>query len=264
MIHEKHINVITEEVMIEDYNLKLFLTKQGYLKKIALTSLRAAGEHKLKDDDEIVQEIETRNKTELILFSDQYVAYKLKVHEISDCKASSLGEYLENLLELEPDERILYMVSTEDYSGHMLFSFENGKSAKIPLSSYETKTNRKKLANAYYASSPLCDIRFLEEDIELVAFSNIDKVLVFDTSSINPKATRSSAGVQVLKSKKGSFMSKIRQLDEVSFQDIDYYRTKNIPAVGRYLKEDDKEENKSQCSNISMIRIDERLSRWLR
>lgn len=242
MIHEKHINVITEEVMIEDYNLKLFLTKQGYLKKIALTSLRAAGEHKLKDDDEIVQEIETRNKTELILFSDQYVAYKLKVHEISDCKASSLGEYLENLLELEPDERILYMVSTEDYSGHMLFSFENGKSAKIPLSSYETKTNRKKLANAYYASSPLCDIRFLEEDIELVAFSNIDKVLVFDTSSINPKATRSSAGVQVLKSKKGSFMSKIRQLDEVSFQDIDYYRTKNIPAVGRYLKEDDKEE----------------------
>jgi DNA gyrase subunit A len=242
MIHEKHINVITEEVMIEDYNLKLFLTKQGYLKKIALTSLRAAGEHKLKDDDEIVQEIETRNKTELILFSDQYVAYKLKVHEINDCKASSLGEYLENLLELEPDERILYMVSTEDYSGHMLFSFENGKSAKIPLSSYETKTNRKKLANAYYASSPLCDIRFLEEDIELVAFSNIDKVLVFDTSSINPKATRSSAGVQVLKSKKGSFMSKIRQLDEVSFQDIDYYRTKNIPAVGRYLKEDDKEE----------------------
>lgn len=242
MIHEKHINVITEEVMIEDYNLKLFLTKQGYLKKIALTSLRAAGEHKLKDDDEIVQEIETRNKTELILFSDQYVAYKLKVHEINDCKASSLGEYLENLLELEPDERILYMVSTEDYSGHMLFSFENGKSAKIPLSSYETKTNRKKLANAYYASSPLCDIRFLEEDIELIAFSNIDKVLVFDTSSINPKATRSSAGVQVLKSKKGSFMSKIRQLDEVSFQDIDYYRTKNIPAVGRYLKEDDKEE----------------------
>lgn len=242
MIHEKHITVITEEVLIEDYNLKLFLTKQGYLKKIPLTSLRAASDHRLKDDDEIMQEIETRNKTELILFSDQCVAYKLKVHDINDCKASSWGEYLENLLELEPEEKILYMVSTEDYSGHMLFSFENGKSAKIALTSYETKTNRKKLANAYYKTSPLCDIRFLEEDKELVAFSDIDKVLIFDTANINPKATRSSAGVQVLRSKKGSFMSKVRQLDEVSFQDLDYYRTKNIPAVGRYLKEDDKEE----------------------
>ncbi len=242
MIHEDHVEEITEEHLIEDYNVKLFLTRQGYLKKIPLISLRSSGDHKLKEEDFIVQEIDTRNKTELILFSDKYTAYKVKVHEINDCKASSLGEYLENVLEMSAGERILYMVSTEDYSGHMLFSFQNGKSAKIPLSSYATKTNRKKLANAYSDLSPLCDIRFLQEDRELVAFSNIDKVLVFNTSDINPKTTRDSGGIQVLKSKKGSYLSKIRELNEVSFADIDYYRTKNIPAVGCYLKEEDKEE----------------------
>lgn len=242
MLQEAHVEEITEEHLIEDYNVKIFLTRQGYLKKIPLTSLRSAADQKLKEEDAIVQEIDARNKSELILFSNQTTAYKLKVHEISDCKASSLGEYLENVLEMSPDEKILYMVSTEDYSGFMLFSYQSGKSAKIPLTSYATKTNRKKLANAYSNSSPLCDIRFLQEDRELVAFSNIDKVLMFNTSCINEKTTRSSNGVQVMKSKKGSYMSKLLELDQVSFADLDYYRTKNIPAVGYYLKEDDKEE----------------------
>lgn len=242
MIHEENIEEITQEHLIEDYNVRLFLTAQGYLKKIPLTSLRSSGDQKLKDEDEIIQEFEAKNKSDLILFSNQAVAYKLKIYEINDCKASSLGEFLENILELSPEEKILYMAATEDYSGYMLFSFQNGKSAKIPLSSYSTKTNRKKLANAYSEESPLCDIRFLSEDRELVAFSNIDKVLIFNTSSINPKTTRNSSGVQVLKSKKGSYMSKILELDQVSFADADYYRTKNIPAVGCYLKEEDKEE----------------------
>jgi len=242
IINEQHIEVVTEEVMIEDYNVKLFLTVQGYLKKIPLTSLRASGDQKLKEEDEIIQETEARNKSELILFSNRCVAYKLKVHEINDCKTSMLGEYLENILEMGDGERIIYMVATDDYSGYMLFSFENGKCAKIPLSSYETKTNRKKLINAYSDESPLCDIRFLKEDRELVAFSSIDKVLIFNTSNINPKATRNSGGVQVLKSKKGSNMIKIKELDEVNFTDLDYYRTKNIPAIGCYLKDEDKEE----------------------
>lgn len=242
IINEKHVETVTEEVFIEDYNVKLFLTKQGYLKKIPLTSLRASGEQKLKEDDEIIQEIEARNKSELILFSDQYVAYKIKVHDINDCKTSMLGEYLENILEMNPGEKILYMAATEDYSGFMLFSFQNGKCAKIPLSSYATKTNRKKLANAYSDEAPVCDIRFLKEDRELVAFSSINKVLIFNTSNINPKTTRNSGGVQVLKSKNGSLMTRIKELDEVNFTDLDYYRTKNIPAVGCYLKDEDKEE----------------------
>jgi DNA gyrase subunit A len=242
MLHEEHVEEITEEHLIEDYNVKIFLTRQGYLKKIPLISLRSSGDQKLKEEDVIIQEMDARNKSDLILFSDKYTAYKIKVHEINDCKASSLGEYLENILEMAPGERILYMVATEDYSGYMLFSFQNGKSAKIPLSSYATKTNRKKLANAYSDLSPLCDVRFLQEDRELVAFSSIDKVLIFNTAEINAKTTRDSGGVQVLKSKKGSFMSKIRELDGLNLTDPDYYRTKNIPAVGCYLKEEDKEE----------------------
>ncbi len=242
MLRGEHVEEITEEHLIDDYNVRLFLTRQGYLKKIPLTSLRSAGDHKLKEEDIIIQELEAKNKSDLIFFSNQYVAYKMKVHEINDCKASSLGEYLENILEMSPGEKILYMVSTEDYSGYMLFSFQNGKSAKIPLSSYATKTNRKKLANAFSDLSPVCDIRFLQEDRELIAFSNIDKVLIFNTADINAKTTRDSNGVQVMKSKKGSYMSRLLELNEVSFTDYDYYRTKNIPAVGCYLKEEDKEE----------------------
>lgn len=242
MIGEEHIEEITEEHLIEDYNVRLFITRQGYLKKIPLTSLRSSGEQKLKEDDEIIQEFDSKNKSDLLLFSNQSTVYKLKLYEINDCKSSSLGEYLENLLKMDAEEKILYMVSTEDYSGHMLFSFRNGKAAKIPLSSYLTKTNRKKLANAYSNASPLCDIRFIGEDRELVAFSNIDKVLIFNTSSINSKATRNSNGTLVLKSKKDSYMSKIRELEHVNFQDLDYYRIKNVPAVGYYIKAEDREE----------------------
>jgi len=232
--------VSREDIFVEDYNLKIFLTKENYLKKIPLTSLRTNPDHKLKEDDEVIQEIETKNKAELLLFSSAQVVYKLRIFEISDCKASSLGEYLPNLLGLSEDEKILYIVGTDDFEGNMLFSFANGKVAKVTLSSYATKTNRKKLANAYSALSELIDIRYIREDIELVAFSNIGKVLIFNTSSISQKTTKDSQGVQVLNSKKGSQMVKIRGLSEVDFTDLDYYRTKNIPATGCYIKEEDK------------------------
>ncbi len=239
IIHEEHVEEITNEHLIEDYNLRLFLTGQNYFKKIPLVSLRANPEHKVKEDDKILQELETHNKADLLLFSDKFTVYKLKIYEIGDCKASSLGEYLPNLLQLEPEEKIIYMVSTDDYKGNMLFSFENGKCAKIELGSYATKTNRKKLANAYSDYSKLIDMRYLEKDRELVAFSSIDKVLVFDTSNISSKTTRDSQGVQVLKSKKGSTMTTIREVSEAGFADLDYYRTRNIPATGCYLKSED-------------------------
>src|SRR5690606_16098018 len=134
-------------------------------------------------------------------------------------------------LQLEEDERIIYMTATDDYSGWMLFSFENGKCAKITLESYATKTNRRKLANAYSDLSPLIDIRYLAEDTDLVAYSSINKVLVFSTASINPKTTRDSQGVQVLKSKKGSRMCAVKTLEESGIKNPDYYRTKSIPAI---------------------------------
>lgn len=243
IIHEEHIEEITHEHLIEDYNLKLFLTDHNYLKKIPLTSLRTSPEHKLKDDDFIVQELETHNKADLLLFSNRQTVYKVKIYEIEDCKASSLGEYLTNLLGLEDGEDIVYMVATDEYKGYMVFAFENGKIAKIDLSSYATKTNRKKLANAYCDLSKLVYISHIYEDEELVAFSSLNKVLIFDTSNINPKSTRDSQGVQVLKAKKGSIMTKVQKIGEVGFKDLDYYRTKNIPAIGCYLKDEDGEDN---------------------
>lgn len=243
IIHEEHIEEITNEHLIEDYNLKLFLTGHNYLKKIPLVSLRSGPEHKLKDDDAIVQEIETHNKADLLLFSNKYTVYKLKIYEINDCKASNLGEYLSNLLQLDNDEKIIHLVATDNYKGHMLFVFENGKAAKIELDSYATKTNRKKLANAYSDFSQLVSMMYLAEDIELAAFSSIDKVLIFNTSSINPKTTRDSQGVQVLISKNGSTLRRIKCLNELEFKDLDYYRTKNIPAIGCYLKDEDRPDN---------------------
>jgi len=242
IIQETHLEEITEEHMIEDYNLRLFLTEQNYLKKIPLVSLRANPEHKLKEDDRIVQEVETHNKAELLLFSDRQTVYKLRIYDIPDCKASSLGEYLTNLLQLDEGEKIIYIITTDNYTGWVLFSFENGKCAKIEMSSYATKTNRKKLANAYSDTSALIDIRYLESDMDLVAFSNINKVLIFNTAAINPKTTRNSLGVQVMKEKKGSRMCFVKTIEESGIRNPDYYRTRGIPAVGCYFREEDAED----------------------
>jgi len=250
IIPETYVEEITEEHMIEDYNLKLFLTRQNYIKKIPLVSLRANPEQKLKDDDAIIQEVETHNKAELLLFSNKQTVYKLRVYDIPDCKASVLGEYLVNLLHLENDEKIVYITATDNYSGWMLFSFENGKCAKITMESYATKTNRKKLANAYSGLSPLVDIRYLEADTDLVAFSSINKVLIFNTCSINPKTTRDSQGVQVMKEKKGSRMCSIKTVEESGIKNPDYYRTRTIPAVGCYFREEDAEDKQMTIDTI--------------
>jgi DNA gyrase subunit A len=242
IICETSIEEITQEHMIEDYNLKLFLTEQNYLKKIPLVSLRSNPEHKLKDDDVIIQELETRNKADLLLFSNKHTVYKLHIYNISDCKASTLGEYLSNMLQLDEEERIIFMTATDNYSGWLLFSFENGKCAKITLESYATKTNRKKLANAYSDISPLIDIKYIGEDTDLVTYSNINKALVFNTAAINPKTTRDSQGVQVMRSKKGSRMCSVKTLEESGIKNPDYYRTKTIPAVGCYLRAEDLED----------------------
>ncbi|NLO93064.1 MAG: topoisomerase IV [Clostridiaceae bacterium] len=241
IIDEEDVEKVSPETFIEDYNVRLFLTQQGYIKKITLVSLRSSGEQKLKDDDFIMQEQETRNKADLLLFSDKGQVYKLKIHDLPDTKASQLGDYLENVLQLDEGESIIFMHATENYEGHMIFGFENGKAAKIPVSSYATKTNRRKLANAYNTNFPLAGIYFLDQDTDFVAYSSISKVLVFNTSQISPKTTRNSQGVAVLKSKKGSRMTRIISLEEIKLNDPEYYRA-NIPAVGKYIKVEDKED----------------------
>ncbi len=241
ILHEAHVEEITEDSLIEDFNLKLFLTAHGYLKKVALTSLRSANDHKLKEEDAIIQEVETHNKADLLVFTDRQVVYKLRIHEIADAKASNLGEYLVNICQMEPDEKALFMVATDNYAGSMLFAYENGKMARVALNAYATKTNRKKLANAYNGESPLVRMFFLQEEQDLAALSSIDKLLVFNTADLNVKSTRDAQGVQVLKSKKGSLMVSLRTLEEAALSAPEYYRAA-APAIGCYLKEEDKED----------------------
>ena len=174
------------------------------------------------------------------MFADSGDVYKIKASEIPDCKASQLGEYIPNLLSMQGGERVVGMISTADFAGFVLFCFENGKIAKISLKSYETKLNRKKLTNAYSTASPLVKMLFLKEEAELAAISNIGKALVFDSANIAVKTTKNSQGVNVLTSKRGSKMIDVLFANETSFSDTSYYKTKNIPAVGCFIRDEDK------------------------
>ncbi len=238
ILQGEEIEHFSAEEHIEDYNLKLFLTKQGYLKKIPLTSLRAGGEHKFKEGDKLVKEFEETNLGELIIFTNKQNVYKLKIHEVADTKLSGMGEFLKSLLGCESDEEIVDVFSNYGYKGYFLFAFENGKMAKIPLESYETKANRRKLVNSYSSAAKLIKIIYLPEDTDMVAYSSNGKILVFHSSSINPKTTRSSNGVNVLTLRRGASLKRVVELSKTRLKEPDYYRTKNIPAVGCFQKED--------------------------
>ncbi len=230
-----------EEEHIDDYPLTIFVTKENYLKKVSAVSLRSTtAEHKLKEDDFVFQTLETTNNSELLFFSNKSTVYKMKTYDLPDSKVSAMGEYLPGILQLDGDEKILYTVVTTDYSGMMLFSFENGKMAKVELKNYATKTNRKKLIGAYSDKSPICDIKFLADDAELVAMTDNNKVLCFNTSKIALKSTKSTQGVQVVTiKKKGAKLTKVMYAEESGLDNLKYYTTKNIPAAGCFLKKDD-------------------------
>ena len=222
---------------IEDYNLKFFLTKDGYLKKISHVSLRSSGEQKLKEDDEIVLEVDSVNRSELLVFTNQCNCYKVKTHELGDSKASQLGDYLPNTLGMEEGERVVGMAVTTDYSGTIVFCYENGKMTKVGVSNYATKLNRKKLTNAYSGASPLVKMLQLSDDIDIAAISTIDKILVLNTAAISMKSTKSSQGISVMTLKKAARLKDVIPADKLLTENINYYRTKNIPAVGCFSKD---------------------------
>jgi len=230
-----------EDDHIEDYPLTLFVTKEGYIKKVSAISLRSTTtEHKLKEGDFVFQTIETTNVSELLFFSDKSTVYKMKTYDLPDSKVSVMGEYLPGLLDLAPDEKIIYTVVTTDYKGIMLFGFENGKIAKAELSAYQTKTNRKKLISAYSDKSPVCAILYLAQDENIVSFADNNKVLSLNSEKIPLKSTKSSQGVQVMKlTKKGAKMINVIPASECSLNDLNHYRTKNIPAAGSFLRKED-------------------------
>lgn len=237
LIHEADVEELSDHEMIEDYRLKIFLTEHGYLKKLPLTSLRSAGELKTKEEDRIIQELEGKNKSDLLFFSDRGLVYKLKSYEIKDHKPSEFGEYTPNLLELEEGERILFIHLTEDYSGWLLFGFANGKVVRIPLEAYQTKTNRKKLVNAFSVVSPLVNMYHLEEDEDFFLSSNTRKGLIFNSGSVPVKATRTAQGVQIMLSRKGSQVISLQRLSEAGITEPKFYRTRTLPAVGSNIRE---------------------------
>ena len=224
---------------IPNYPVTLFFTKEGYFKKITPQSLRMSGEQKLKENDEIIETVEAANNTELLFFTDKCRVYKAKAADFDDSKASVLGDYVASKLEMEPDENAVYMAVTTDYKGFMLFFFENGKLAKIDLSAYETKTNRKKLIKAYCEKFPVVNMFCVTEDKEYVMKSTSGRILLLNTCAIAVKTTKDSMGVSVMTLKKGHRVSSVKEYTDGEFVKPARYRTRTLPAAGATLSADD-------------------------
>lgn len=224
---------------IPDYPVHLFFTKDGYFKKITPQSLRMSGEQKLKDGDSVVQTLEATNNTDLLFFTDHCQVYKAKAADFDDTKASVLGDFVPTHLHMDPGESAIYMAVTTDYKGYMLFFFENGKLAKVDLSAYETKTNRKKLIKAYCEKFPLAAIRQITEDCELVVQSTAGRILLLNTGAVSPKTTKDTQGVAVMTLKKGHRLSSVRDYKEGEFVKPARYRTRSLPAAGALLSAED-------------------------
>ena len=238
IIQSEELVVYNEEEHIEDYPLTIFVTKENYLKKVSAQSLKfTTTEHKLKENDYILQEIETTNLSEILFFSNKCACYKMKTYDIIDNKVSAMGEYIPSLLGLESDEKIVYTIVTTKYEGNILFAFENGKMARVAVSNYATKTNRKKLIGAYGDKSPLCGMLYLDEDKDIVAISDNDRALCLNTSQVPLKATKNTQGVQIMTlRKKGTKMITIEEAQKTKLQNPKKYASKNLPAAGGIIK----------------------------
>ena len=221
-----------EEQSIEDYPVTLFITKEGYLNKIKSANLRMSGEQKVKEGDEVERTFECSNKDEILAFTDKFNVYKAKVDDFDDSKASQLGTFVASKLEMEQDEKVVYICVIREYKGYMIFAFENGKVAKVDISAYQTKTNRKKLIKAYSSKAPLTAVKYIEEDAELVLTSSNGRMLILNTGAISPKSTKDTIGVAVMTQKKNQHLESMRYYKEGEFEKAWRFRTKNLPAAG--------------------------------
>ena len=228
-----------EEEQIPDYPVTVFVSNEGYLKKITAQSLRMSGEQKFKEGDALAFSREVSNRWELLVFTDKFQCYKGKLSDFADGKASQLGDYLPQKLGFEPGENLLQVILTADYQGFMLFFFENGKVAKVPLNAYETKTNRKKLTGAFSDKSPIRTIAALEEDAQMVIYSSDGRAAIFSTAQLLPKTTRNTQGVAVLTPKKKAILDRAVLLEGSGIVNESRYRSKTIPTAGALLKEED-------------------------
>ncbi len=231
-----------EEDDVPDYGVTVFVSKEGYLKKMTAQSLRMSGEQKFKEGDSLSFSRETTNRAEFLVFTDRYQCYKSRLSDFDDGKASQLGDYLPQKLGFEPGENLVALVFCGDYKGFILFFFENGKAAKVPLSAYETKTNRKKLTGAYSDKSPLIKAVALDADEQMVAYSTDGRAAIFSTAQLLPKTTRNTQGVAVMTLKKKATLRDAVLLTQSGIVNESRYRTKTIPSAGAVLKEEDSAE----------------------
>ena len=231
-----------EEDDVPDYGVTVFVSKEGYLKKMTAQSLRMSGEQKFKEGDSLSFSQETTNRAEFLVFTDRYQCYKSRLSDFDDGKASQLGDYLPQKLGFEAGENLVALVFCGDYKGFILFFFENGKAAKVPLSAYETKTNRKKLTGAYSDKSPLIKAVALDADEQMVVYSTDGRAAIFSTAQLLPKTTRNTQGVAVMTLKKKATLRDAVLLTQSGIVNESRYRTKTIPSAGALLKEEDSAE----------------------
>ena len=231
-----------EEDDVPDYGVTVFVSKEGYLKKMTAQSLRMSGEQKFKEGDSLSFSQETTNRAEFLVFTDRYQCYKSRLSDFDDGKASQLGDYLPQKLGFEAGENLVALVFCGDYKGFLLFFFENGKAAKVPLSAYETKTNRKKLTGAYSDRSPLIKVVALDTDEQMAVYSTDGRAAIFSTAQLLPKTTRNTQGVAVMTLKKKAALRDAVLLSQSGIVNESRYRTKTIPSAGALLKEEDSAE----------------------
>ena len=235
-----------EEEPVDDYPVHLFLSREGYFKKITPQSLRMSGEQKFKEGDGLRQSFETTNAAELLFFTDRQQVYKTRASEFGETKASALGDYLPAKLGMDEGENVVYLALAGDYSGFMLFLFENGKAAKVPLSAYATTSNRRRLTGAYSDKAPLTAMLALREDTELALYTNEPRCLLMHTASLTPKTTRSTQGVAVMTIKPKYRLERAVPAAETGITNPARYRTRTLPAAGALLKAEDSDEKQME------------------
>ena len=257
LVPEEEIVKVDSEDFIEDYNIKVFFTQEGYLKKMALTSLRSAGDLKVKEDDMIVQEIESTNKSDVLFFTNLGQVYKMKLSDIPDHKPSEFGEFTLNLLDLEKNEYVIAVHATsEAYEGFLILGFADGRCVKISVDSYYTKTNRKRLRNAFYDGALLIGILYQDTENsgrDIILQNSQDRMILVESDRILLKATRNSQGNMIMKSRKGFEATSLSFADQFPEKyDLEYYRVRTLPSAGRFIKEEDMATKQISLADMSM------------
>lgn len=242
IVYAEEVSDVTEEPETENYPVTLFLSREGYFKKITPQSLRMSSEQKYKESDGPMQEFEAENRDELLIFTDRQQVYKAKLADFEDTKASVLGVYLPTRLEMDEGENVLCMVKPGDYSGDIMLFFENGKAARISLSAYATKTNRKRLTGAYSDKSPLVSLLPLDREREIAVLSTEGRALIFSSALLTPKTSRTTIGVALMNVKKKYVVAQALYVEDTAIKNAARYRARSIPVAGALLRDEDREE----------------------